>query len=198
VLLYDVAIIILLTLIALIIYQCTQNNRRIVKQIERCEAKLQECNEIAKQEFRRLTELENQLVIAEMLTPKDVLEELQRLRQRLHECREESAKEVAALRTTIATLAGHQQRRKGDTPPALPALTAIDYEAALQQLGSLLRGSASESDFCVYEQRLRDNLAETRKYGETPALKADRARIIDLLNEMALRVMGKRFGEHEK
>ena len=160
--------------------------------MERCEAKLAECNDLARAEFRRLTELENQLVIAEMLTPKDVMEELDRLRQRLSECREESAREIAALRMSIATLAGH---RRVQTPP--PSLAAMDYEAALNVLGDMLRRSnpAAHSDFCVFEQRLRENIAETKRYGDTDSLRADRARILDSLNDIALRTIGKRFGE---
>lgn len=188
----DVAVLTLLCLIVLIIAQCMRQNNRITRQMERCETKLQECNELAKLEFRRLAELENQLVIAEMLTPKDVLEETGRLRQRLSECREESAREIAALRMSIATLAGH---RRVQTPP--PSLAAMDYEAALNVLGDMLRRSnpAAHSDFCVFEQRLRENIAETKRYGDTDSLRADRARILDSLNDIALRTIGKRFGE---
>jgi len=188
----DAIILILLCLIALIIANCLQSNRRIMGQMERCERKLEECNELAKLEFRRLTELENQLVIAEMLTPKDVLDELDRLRGRLHECREESAKEISALRTSIATLAGH---RRTQTPP--PTLAAMDYESGIYELGNMLRRSNPDihGGFLIYEQRLRENIEEEKRYGRTEAIRADRARIVDAINELSLRATGKSFAE---
>lgn len=187
----DATILILLCLIALIIANCVRQNHQTAVKLDRCDARLEECNDLAKLEFRRLTELENQLIIAEMLTPKDVLEELDRLRQRLSECREESAREIAALRVSIATLA----HRRTQTPT--PALAAMDYESGMYELGNMLRRSNPDvhGDFLVYEQRLRDNIADEERYGKTDAIRADRARILDALNDLSLQSSGKSFAE---
>jgi len=194
VMLYDAVFLILLVLVVLGIIQCAQNNRRIVKHIERCEAKLQECGELAKQEFRRFTELEHQLALAERLVPEDVHDEIERLRSRLKECREESAREIAALRMSIATLAGHRKQ----TPPhhQIDGLDSVNYKQGLCGLGEhLLRiNPGLHGEFLVYEQRLRENIADER-YGKTDAIRADRARILDAMNDLSRRATGKSFAE---
>jgi hypothetical protein len=51
------------------------------------------------------------------------------------------------------------------------------------------------NDALVYEQRLRENLSDARLYGDTDTSKADRARIIARLNELALAALGESFND---
>lgn len=51
------------------------------------------------------------------------------------------------------------------------------------------------ADALVYQQRLSENIEQTRRYGDTEARRADRAEIIDRLNELALASLGVSFIE---
>jgi hypothetical protein len=51
------------------------------------------------------------------------------------------------------------------------------------------------ADALVYQQRLSENIEQTRRYGDTEARRADRAEIIDRLNEVALASLGVSFIE---
>lgn len=49
--------------------------------------------------------------------------------------------------------------------------------------------------FLVYEQRLQENIEQSRRYGDTPTRAADRAEIIDGLNDVALSAVGTSFND---
>jgi hypothetical protein len=61
----------------------------------------------------------------------------------------------------------------------------MDYERGLEQLKQLLRGTAWEQEFQLYEFRLRENLRKERLYGANPQNTADRGPIIYELNRLA-------------
>lgn len=50
-------------------------------------------------------------------------------------------------------------------------------------------------DALLFQQRLTENINRTRRYGDTNLRQADRAEIIDQLNELALSTTGKSFNE---
>jgi hypothetical protein len=51
------------------------------------------------------------------------------------------------------------------------------------------------SEFLIYEQRLRENIAQSRKYGDTSNLQNDRAQIIQSLNELSRIAVGTTFND---
>lgn len=68
------------------------------------------------------------------------------------------------------------------------------YEAALRELLARLSDAHPlYSEALVYQQRLAENLAAVRRYRDTPAREADRAEIIDRLNDLAQRALGTTF-----
>ena len=70
------------------------------------------------------------------------------------------------------------------------------YENGLHQL--LMRMEPDNhrySEALVYQQRLVENIARSRRYGDTDTSKAERAEIIDRLNELALAVVTVSFIE---
>jgi hypothetical protein len=85
-------------------------------------------------------------------------------------------------------------------PSPEPALPHVDiyasYEHGLRELKRRTGpDSAAYPDVLLYEQRLTENLAQTRRYGDTEARRADRAAIIDQLNALARAVLGTTFNE---
>lgn len=70
------------------------------------------------------------------------------------------------------------------------------YEDNLRCLLARLRGDRSlYQDVLVYEQRLTENINHTRRYGDTDKRKADRAEIIDRLNDLSLSIWNTPFTE---
>jgi hypothetical protein len=51
------------------------------------------------------------------------------------------------------------------------------------------------ADACVYQQRLEENIARSRRYGDTEARRAERAEILANLNTLTLSVIGISFDE---
>ena len=45
----------------------------------------------------------------------------------------------------------------------------------------------------VYRQRLQENITQARQYGDTEVRRAERAQIVNALNELALDTIGKSF-----
>ncbi len=73
-------------------------------------------------------------------------------------------------------------------PPAAGAARAgvgLDYELGLQSLKAALPDTA-RGDFLLFEARLRENLSVGQRYGSTEAVRAERAQIVDELNQLAL------------
>ncbi len=50
-------------------------------------------------------------------------------------------------------------------------------------------------ELLVYQQRLMENIIQARRYGDTETRRADRAEIIDRLNELSLSVTGMSFNK---
>jgi S-DNA-T family DNA segregation ATPase FtsK/SpoIIIE len=68
------------------------------------------------------------------------------------------------------------------------------YERGLRQLLSQLPSASQEySDALIYQQRLLENIEQSRLYGDTEERVADRAEIIHRLNELARLTLGTSF-----
>jgi hypothetical protein len=80
--------------------------------------------------------------------------------------------------------------------PARPDIFSR-YETGLRQLiGQVKPGQPQQhAEVLVYQQRLVENITQSRRYGDNDILKFERARIIDRLNEFTLATLGKSFNE---
>jgi hypothetical protein len=69
-----------------------------------------------------------------------------------------------------------------------------DYETGVRALLARLgRDHPRTAEAQVYQQRLHENLAATRRYGDTESRRAERAEIVDRLNALAQAALGVRF-----
>jgi hypothetical protein len=74
--------------------------------------------------------------------------------------------------------------------------TFTQYEAGLTRLlGQLGKSHPRYADALVYQQRLHENIAQVRLFGNSDALKYERAQIVDALNRLAMETVGKSFNE---
>jgi hypothetical protein len=65
------------------------------------------------------------------------------------------------------------------------------YETGLDQLRDRMKQDHLRyPKFCVYRQRLTENIGQSRRYGDTEARRAERSEIIDRLTELSLSVLG--------
>lgn len=70
------------------------------------------------------------------------------------------------------------------------------YEAGLNKLQTSLGQSHTRyADFLVYQQRLMENLAQTRRYGDTENRRAERAETVDRLNALSIGTTGVSFNK---
>ena len=70
------------------------------------------------------------------------------------------------------------------------------YEVGLSGLlAKLNRDHPCYADALVYQQRLLENIAQARRYGDTEDRRAERAQIVDALNRLALEAVGVSFNE---
>jgi hypothetical protein len=70
------------------------------------------------------------------------------------------------------------------------------YELGLERLlAQIDQSHARYSDALVYQQRLMENIGRSRRFGDTNVRQADRAEIIDQLNELAMATMGISFNK---
>ncbi len=70
------------------------------------------------------------------------------------------------------------------------------YEIGLRQLlAQLGQDHPRYAEALVYQQRLSENIAETRQHGDTDTQEAERAQVIEQLNNLALSVLGMPFNE---
>lgn len=70
------------------------------------------------------------------------------------------------------------------------------YETGLRQLLDRLGGGHPRyGEALVYQQRLAENMAGARRYGDTETRRAERAEIVGHLNELALTALGMSFNE---
>ncbi len=89
-----------------------------------------------------------------------------------------------------------QHQSPAATPPASSGDYLARYEQGLHALLSRLGPDHPRySDALIYEQRLREGLAQTRRYGDTREREAARAEVIDRLNELARATVGVSFNE---
>jgi len=71
----------------------------------------------------------------------------------------------------------------------------MDYENGLSILKSYAEGKDWFSMFLLFENRLRENLYREKLYGSTEQIRADRAQIIDQLNQLAYEHCDKSFND---
>src|SRR5262249_53004294 len=112
---------------------------------------------------------------------------------------------TAAERTVmsaISTLLGYPASREAIAAVLNPAGTLLRrdvyalYEAGLEQLLSQVKlGHHRYDDALIYQQRLVENIAQARRYGDTETGKAARAEMLDRLNELSLATTGHSFNE---
>jgi hypothetical protein len=70
------------------------------------------------------------------------------------------------------------------------------YEAGTRELLNRMgRDHPLYHDGLVYQQRLTENIVQSRKYGDTPTTKAERAQIVRQLNELSSRELGVSFSK---
>ncbi len=70
------------------------------------------------------------------------------------------------------------------------------YEAGLRELlHQLGSGHPRHVDALVYQQRMFENIAQSRQHGDTDARKAERSQVINRLNQLALSVLGRSFND---
>ncbi len=72
----------------------------------------------------------------------------------------------------------------------------MSYEVGVRQLLEYLSSDHPlYADALVYQQRLQENIAQARKYGDTETHRAERAQIVDRLNQLALETVGVSFND---
>lgn len=69
------------------------------------------------------------------------------------------------------------------------------YEKCLTIFLERLHGTEHYADALVYEQRLTENIANVRRYGDSGQRRCERAEIIDRLNQFSLKTLGVAFTE---
>ena len=71
----------------------------------------------------------------------------------------------------------------------------MDYENGLSILKSYAEGKDWFSIFLLFESRLRENIYKEKSYGSTEQTRADRAQIVDQLNQLAYEYCDKSFND---
>ena len=71
----------------------------------------------------------------------------------------------------------------------------MDYENGLSILKSHAEGKDWFSTFLVFESRLRENLSREKLYGSTEQIRADRAQIVEQLNQLAWEQLNESFND---
>jgi len=77
----------------------------------------------------------------------------------------------------------------------LPDVYALYEDGLSQLLDRIGQGHPGYPEALVYRQRLAENIAQSRRYGDTATRKAERAEIIDQLNAFALPALGVSFSD---
>jgi hypothetical protein len=76
----------------------------------------------------------------------------------------------------------------------MPEVTPMDHELGIRTLKARLPEDAL-NDFNVHEARLLENMRRERLYGSTETTRAERAAIVDALNQLAQTRLGMSFNE---
>lgn len=99
-------------------------------------------------------------------------------------------------------LSGNLAELWGQAPQLAPAAGVqrtdiyARYEHGLHQLLQRMgQAHARYAEVLVFQQRLDENITQSRQYGDATTLKSERAEIIDRLNELTLSELGISFGE---
>lgn len=71
----------------------------------------------------------------------------------------------------------------------------MDYERGLEALRRLAENTGWYQDFTVVEAPLRENLRDEQRYGPSEQTRRDRTRLVDRLNELALKHVGMSFND---
>ena len=71
----------------------------------------------------------------------------------------------------------------------------MDYERGLEALRRLAENTGWYQDFTLYEAPLRENLRDEQRYGPSEQTRRDRTRLVDRLNELALKHVGMSFND---
>ncbi len=70
------------------------------------------------------------------------------------------------------------------------------YETGLSKLLARIGPDHPKySEVLVYQQRLFEGIVHARRYGDTETIRAERARVIDRLNEISMSVLGMAFNK---
>ena len=70
------------------------------------------------------------------------------------------------------------------------------YEVGLSGLlAKLNKDHPCYADALVYQQRLLENIVQSRRYGDTETRRAERAQVVDSINRLALETVGMSLGE---
>lgn len=69
------------------------------------------------------------------------------------------------------------------------------YSAYEHGLGKLTERVGQNLELLTYEQQLRENISQARRYGDTPERSSRRSEIIDQLNHFSLRQSGESFNQ---
>ena len=104
------------------------------------------------------------------------------------------------LRAVAEELAQSAARPADDTRAAAGPLRYGDifatYEDRMKALLSRLTPAhPSYAEALTYQQRLIESIAASRRYGDTETTRAERARVIDQLNRLALEALGMSFNQ---
>jgi hypothetical protein len=115
------------------------------------------------------------------------------------------------LRALLDTVTGPTSEAVTPPPPVAPRPQAkptvsqtstlargggdMDYERGLDALGAQLEQTNRYLEFTTLEARLHENLRDERLYGTSETSRSERARIINSLNRLALKVLGLSFND---
>lgn len=103
--------------------------------------------------------------------------------------------ETELQRVLTSVTKAEETPRKTPRPQATPSLSSdpfVRYEHGLQELEKHI---GQHEDLLVYEQQLRENMADARRFGDTADKRSERARIVSQLNRFALDTLGVSFNE---
>jgi len=91
---------------------------------------------------------------------------------------------------------GQSDEISGGTVKSRSSDIYADYEAGLTELLKRLKPThPGYAEALVYQHRLAENIALTRRYGDTTDRSAQRAEIIDCLNNLAQAALGVSFND---
>lgn len=95
------------------------------------------------------------------------------------------------IETELTSIGGNRVQ-----PTTLARDSFSSNETGLEKLQTDLgQAHPRYGELLVYQQRLLENITQTRRYGDTETRRADRAEIIDRLNELSFSVAGISFNK---